>query len=102
MKITVDVDATPKELREFFGMPDLQPLQEEMLEQLRQQLLKGSAGFDPATLLKPLLDGNLQSVESWQKALWTAFSKGMQPRGSAQPAADGEGSGRERDGGSSS
>lgn len=83
MKITVDVDATPKELRDFFGMPDVQPLQDEMLEQLREHLHKGTGAFDPAVVLKPLLAGNLQSVETWQKALWTAFAKGMQPRGSA-------------------
>jgi hypothetical protein len=83
MKITVDVDATPKELREFLGMPDVQPLQDEMLEQLRAHLHTGTGAFDPAVALKPLLAGNLQSVETWQKALWTAFAKGMQPRGAA-------------------
>ncbi len=91
MKITVNVDATPKELREFFGMPDIQPLQEEMLEQMREHLNQGAAGFDPTTALKPLLAGNLQSVETWQKALWTAFAKGLQPRdGASTPDGGGE------------
>ena len=89
MKITVNVDATPKELREFFGMPDVQPLQQEMLEQMREHLQKGAAGLDPAIALKPLLVGNLQSVETWQKALWTAFAKAMQPRDNAE-AGDGD------------
>ena len=31
MKITVDVDVTPEELRQFFGLPNIEGLQEEML-----------------------------------------------------------------------
>ena len=27
MKITINVDCTPAEAREFFGLPDLRPLQ---------------------------------------------------------------------------
>jgi hypothetical protein len=75
LKIKLDVDATPKELRDFFGLPDVQPLQEEMLQTLRERMLQGAAGFDPATLLKPFLPEGLQSVEAWQKSIWEAFAK---------------------------
>jgi hypothetical protein len=75
VKINLDIDATPKELRDFFGLPDVQPLQEEMLEKVREQMLQGAAGFDPATLLKPFLPEHLQSVEAWQKSMWDTFSK---------------------------
>ena len=30
MKITFDIDATPQELRTFFGLPHIEPLQNEM------------------------------------------------------------------------
>lgn len=76
MKIKLDIDATPKELRDFFGLPDVQPLQDEMLDALREKMLQGTAGFDPATLLKPFLPEHLKSVEAWQKSMWEAFSKG--------------------------
>ena len=75
MKLTVNVDATPQELREFFGLPNVQPLQEEMMEMLRERMLKGAAEFDPAVLLKPILPPQMQSVETLQKAFWDAFAK---------------------------
>ena len=75
MKLTIDVEATPQEFREFFGLPNVQPLQDEMLQIIREQMVKGTAGFDPATLMKPLLPAQMQSMENLQKAFWDAFVK---------------------------
>lgn len=75
MKIQVEMDVTPEELRTFFGLPDVRPLQEEMLAQLRERMLAGTAGFDPANLMRPFLTPNLQAMEGLQRAFWQAFSK---------------------------
>ena len=32
MKVKIDIDCTPEEARTFFGLPDLGPLQKEMLK----------------------------------------------------------------------
>ncbi len=93
MKITVDVDATPEELREFLGMPDVKPIQDEMLSRLREHLKQGGLGFDPGAMLKPLLSGNVESLESWQKALWSAFAKNLQATDSAAEDQDERGKG---------
>jgi hypothetical protein len=73
MKIKFDIEATPQELRSFFGLPDVEPLQREMLEKIRQQMQAGVAGFDPATLMKPFLPEHLRSMESLQRAFWESF-----------------------------
>lgn len=73
MKIHFDLDATPSELREFLGMPDVRPLQEEMLEKMREKMLQGVNTFDPQTLLKPFLPPQLHSAEAWQKFLLDTF-----------------------------
>ena len=39
MKIKFDIEATPQELRSFFGLPDIESLQQEMLDRLREQPL---------------------------------------------------------------
>ena len=77
MKLNVNVEATPLELREFLGLPDLQPLHDEMISIIRDNMTKGVQGFDPATLMKPLLPGpiQVQSMEALQKAFWEAFQK---------------------------
>ncbi len=74
MKIKFDIEATPQELRTFFGLPDVEPLQKEMLDAVREQMLKGVTGFDPSALLKPFLPPHLQSIETMQKAFAEAFA----------------------------
>lgn len=74
MKITIDVDITPRELRTFFGLPDVKPLQDEMLDRIREKMRKGAEGFDPITLMKPLMPQSMQSIEALQTAFWQAFT----------------------------
>ena len=74
MNIKLDIDVTPQELRTFFGLPDVEPLQRQMMAQIQEQMLKGAAGFDPMTLMKPFLPGNLQSLDGMQKAFWDAMN----------------------------
>jgi len=73
MKITFDIDATPQELRTFFGLPNIESLQEEMLVMIRKNMSAGMEGFDPATLMKPFLPEHLQSLTTLQKAYWQAI-----------------------------
>ncbi|WP_347279466.1 DUF6489 family protein [Plasticicumulans sp.] len=77
MKLNVNVEATPQELREFLGLPNVQPLQQEMMEIIRENMLKGVQGFDPVSLMKPFMAGAMpvQSIESLQKVFWDTFNK---------------------------
>lgn len=52
MKITVDVDCTPEEARTFFGLPDLKPVQAELLGQLKERLSKNIQAMDPETIAR--------------------------------------------------
>ena len=38
MKINVEVDITPDELRRFFGLPDVHQMQQNMIDQFAQRL----------------------------------------------------------------
>jgi hypothetical protein len=73
MKIQFDIDATPQELRTFFGLPNLEPLQNEILEIIRKNMAAGVEGFDPATMMKPFLPEQMQSLTTLQKNLWQAM-----------------------------
>nr|VFJ99897.1 MAG: hypothetical protein BECKLFY1418A_GA0070994_11077 [Candidatus Kentron sp. LFY]VFK18753.1 MAG: hypothetical protein BECKLFY1418C_GA0070996_10487 [Candidatus Kentron sp. LFY] len=76
MKITIDVDVTPRELRSFFGLPDIKPLQDEMLERIRDKVSAGVENFDVLSLVKPMLPGHVQSLDTVQKVFWQMFSNG--------------------------
>jgi len=75
MKITFDIDATPQELRTFFGMPDVETLQKEMMDQIRKKMMEGVEGFDILSIMKPMLPEHLMSMSSLQKSFWDAFTK---------------------------
>ena len=75
MKINISIDATAEEMREFLGLPNIRPLQEDMLEAIRNNMQHGVSGFDPLSLMKPLFPAQMQSMEMLQKAFWDAFNK---------------------------
>lgn len=75
MKITINVEASAQEMREFLGLPNVQPLQDEIIAAIRENMHKGVAGFDPMTLMKPLLPAQMQSLEMLQKIFWDAFTQ---------------------------
>lgn len=84
MKIHFDIDATPQELRSFFGLPNIEPLQEELLELIRKNMSAGTEGFEPSTLMKPFLPEHLQSLTSLQKAFWQAMLGPTTPKKETQ------------------
>lgn len=74
MKINISIDASPEEMREFFGLPNIRPLQEEMMEAIRKNMQQGTTGFDPLNIMKPLLPAQMQTMEMMQKAFLDTFN----------------------------
>jgi hypothetical protein len=48
MKINVEVDISPAEARAFLGLPDVAPMQAEVLEEMKRKALESMNDFDPA------------------------------------------------------
>lgn len=89
MKINIIIETTAQEMRDFLGLPDVQPLQDEMLRVIRDNVQKGVAGFDALSLMKPLLPVPLPAMEALQKTFWDIFVQaGNQRDSSANPATD--------------
>lgn len=72
MKVNISVEATPQELRDFLGLPNVQPLQENILKVIQDNMKKGVAGFDALSLMKPMMPPQTP-LEIWQKSFWEAF-----------------------------
>lgn len=67
MKITFDIDCTPDELRGFFGLPDVKPMQEELLKEVEARMRAGLKALDPETMLKTWLPAGLKGFEQLQE-----------------------------------
>ena len=74
MKVNIELDLTPEEARRFFGLPDITPLQEQIMERIQDQI---KASADPAYLGKlasQMVTGGMQSVDSFQRAFMDMMS----------------------------
>ena len=69
MKINVELDITPEELRKLFGLPDVEAFQRELMDDIRERMASGAEGYDPVKLFQPYLSGTLASWDLFQKAL---------------------------------
>jgi len=90
MKVNVSVEATAQEMREFLGLPNIQPLHDDVLQTLRDNVQRGVINFDSFNqFFKPLLPTQFHSMEIVQK-FWEAVAKGSAAPGrdSAERKAD--------------
>jgi hypothetical protein len=55
MKITVDVDCTPLEARQFMGLPDVEPMQKAAMAEIEKRMMVELDRFSPETLFKAWL-----------------------------------------------
>jgi hypothetical protein len=67
MKITIDIDCTPDEAREFMGLPDVKPLQAAVLARLEEQMVAGVDALSPEAMLKSWFTAMPQGAEQMQK-----------------------------------
>lgn len=77
MKINVEVDLTPEEARAFLGLPDLRPMQEELLGEVQERMSASLRALDPQEIMRMWLTPNLKGFET----LMEAMSRMGQPKG---------------------
>jgi len=79
MKATIEIDATPQEMRELLGLPEVQSLQKEAMEKIRDKMLAGIESNDMSELMKlymPMPE-QMSAMEGFQKTMWDAMTKSM-------------------------
>ena len=74
MKVSVDFDLTPEEMRRLFGLPDLTPIQNLVIERITAQVEKGLDQGIVTTLTLAMITGGMQSWEAYQKLLSGMFT----------------------------
>ena len=86
MKIHMEMDISPEEARALMGLPDVAPLQAEMLDEMRKRMKAAMDAYDPAAMLKALMPMGAEGFQQFQEAMWDAASQ----------AAGGQGAGKSR------
>jgi uncharacterized protein DUF6489 len=84
MKINLEIDCTPEELRQSFGLPDLRPMQDAVLAAMQKQMIDAVARSSPEALMRNWMPMFPQSAEQMQQIM-SAFFRGLS---SGRPAPD--------------
>ena len=97
MKINIDIDCTPAEARAFFGLPDIAPMQEEMIREMQKQMMDNINNMDGEALMKfwfpkgydpQMVAESYKGIENMQKAFMDTL---MRSFGAAMPPGAGGG-----------
>ena len=84
MKMTIEINCTPVEARAFFGLPDVTPVNDHMVDEMKRRLDANIALLEPAELMRSWMAFGGQATESFQK-LMTAAATGAMTGAGAPP-----------------
>lgn len=79
MKFTLDVDCTPEEARAFLGLPDVKPMQEQLMRELQERMTANIRAMEPEEMLRTCLPAAIKGFEQIQE-LFLAQMKGSKER----------------------
>ncbi len=74
MKIKLDIDCTPEEARKFFGLPDVEPMQQALMKELQDRMSENIANLDPEKMMKTWMPAGMQGLDQMQNMFWNAMS----------------------------
>ena len=73
MKVTIEVDCTPLEARQFFGLPDVQPMQTVMLAEMEKRMLAEAAKFSPEGMMQAWFSNGAQGADWFRQVMGGMF-----------------------------
>jgi hypothetical protein len=74
MKVSVEIDCTPVEARQFFGLPDVQPMQTAVMDKLQKQLMANIEKVSPEALMQSWFTFDPKIAERFQDMFVTMAS----------------------------
>jgi hypothetical protein len=77
VKINIDIDCTPQEVRAFLGLPKVEAMQDALVAKLHERLAKSLEAMDPEALMKLWLPGGVQGLAQMQERFWSQLMGGM-------------------------
>jgi hypothetical protein len=76
MKVNLEIDCTPLEARQFFGLPDVQPMQVAVMEKLQNQMMDNIQKVSPEALMQSWLSFDPKIAERFTDMFTTMAGLG--------------------------
>ena len=77
MKVTIEVDCTPLEARAFMGLPDVTPLNEHLVGEMKNRLTANITMLAPEELVKNWMAFGAGAQEQFRNLMTAAAGAGM-------------------------
>ena len=86
MKVNIEIDCTPLEARQFFGLPDLGPMQTAVMDKLQQQMMSNIEKMAPEALMQSWFSFDPKLAERFQDLFVTMAGLGGSRSGDKKSA----------------
>jgi hypothetical protein len=77
MMVNIEIDCTPEEARQFMGLPDVQPMQNAMMDKLQQKMSENIDKFSPEAILQSWFTFDPKMTERFQDMFVNMAGLGM-------------------------
>lgn len=86
MKFNIEIDCTPQEARQFFGLPDVAPMQVAVMDQLQKQMVSNIDKLTPDALMQSWFSFDPKVAERFQDMFVTMAGFGGSRSGDKKSA----------------
>jgi hypothetical protein len=71
MKVHIEMEMTPQEARAMMGLPDIVPMQKQMMDEMQARMKSAFDTGDPEAMMRAWMPmGGAKAFEQFQKLLW--------------------------------
>ena len=78
MKVSIDIDCTPEEARQFLGLPDVTAANEALVDELTKRAGDMAATMDPEKMMEQWMSAGVRGFGDLQQAFVKQFAKAQE------------------------
>ncbi|CAN5117093.1 DUF6489 family protein [soil metagenome] len=75
MKVTINVECEPAEARAFLGLPNVEPLNDHLVAEMKKRMDANMSAMQPDELMKSWTSFGLQAQDQFRKLMEAATTK---------------------------
>lgn len=80
MKVNINIDCSPEEARTFFGLPDVTPLNEQLVNEMSKRMSANMEAIEPEALMRSWMSFGGE----WQKQFMDLMGQATDPVGKSR------------------
>jgi hypothetical protein len=77
MKISIDIDCTPQEARAFFGLPNVEPMQDALIAKMQERMSAHLDAMDPEAMINLWVPPGLKGLGQLEERFWGEVLGGL-------------------------